>query len=125
MRNKFLGTGQPGYHPLRKIRICLHGLALAMRYDFSVAYKLALSAVVLAVALLMRDTVDVLLVAVATAQMLMAEIFNSALEAVCDYLTAREDRRVAAIKDMAAAAAGLSIAAWVAVLVGEVVLAFM
>lgn len=125
MRNKFLGTGQPGYHPLRKIRICLNGLALAMRYDFSVAYKLVLSAVVLVVAVLLRDTMDVLLVAVATAQMLMAEIFNSALEAVCDYLTAREDRRVAAIKDMAAAAAGLSIAAWVAVLVGEMVLAFM
>ncbi|GAB7082099.1 diacylglycerol kinase [Megalodesulfovibrio paquesii] len=122
MRNKFLGTGQPGYHPLRKIRVCLHGLALAVRYDFSVAYKLGLSAVVLVVAVLLRDTVDVLLVAVATAQMLMAEIFNSALEAVCDYLTAREDRRVGAIKDMAAAAAGLSIAAWVAVLVGEVVL---
>ena len=36
-----------------------------------------------------------------------------------------EDAKIGAIKDMAAAAAGLSIAAWVAVLVGEVVLALV
>ena len=50
MRNKFLGTGEPGYHPLRKLRVVLSGLRYAALYDFSVAYKLVLSAVVLAAA---------------------------------------------------------------------------
>lgn len=120
MRNKFLGTGEPGYHPVRKIKICLRGIALAARYDFSVGYKLVLSVVVLVLAVALRDTADMLLVVVATALMLTAEIFNSALEAVCDYLTEEEDERVGAIKDMAAAAVGMAIAAWVAVIAGEV-----
>ena len=50
MRHKFLGTGDPGYHPLRKLRTVFSGLRYAVVYDFSVAYKLVLSALVLAVA---------------------------------------------------------------------------
>jgi diacylglycerol kinase (ATP) len=54
MRHKFLGTGEPGYHPLRKLRTVFSGLRYAVIYDFSVAYKLLLSTVVLAAAFLMR-----------------------------------------------------------------------
>lgn len=123
MRNKFLGTGEPGYHPLRKLRTCVRGVALAVRYDLSVAYKVVLSVVVLSVSVALRESSDVLLVLLATALMLMGEIFNSALEAMCDFLTAREDPRIAAIKDMAAGAVAISIVAWVVVLVREVILA--
>jgi diacylglycerol kinase (ATP) len=42
MRNKFLGTGEPGFHPFRKIRIMPAGLRFVFRYEFSVAYKLVL-----------------------------------------------------------------------------------
>lgn len=49
MRNKFLGTGEPGYHPIRKLRVIWSGLRSAALYDFSVAYKLVLSAVLLIV----------------------------------------------------------------------------
>ena len=44
MRNKFLGTGTPGYHPVRKVRTVISGLRYAVLYDASVAYKLVLSA---------------------------------------------------------------------------------
>jgi len=54
MRNKFLGIGDPGYHPLRKIKIILAGLWFAVRYEFSVAYKMVFSALVLLLALLFR-----------------------------------------------------------------------
>ena len=47
MRHKFLGIGEPGWHPLRKIATVLSGLRYAVVYDFSVAYKLVLSAIVL------------------------------------------------------------------------------
>jgi diacylglycerol kinase (ATP) len=43
VRNKFLGQGEYGYHPIRKIKVCLSGLRYAIRYDFSVAYKIYLS----------------------------------------------------------------------------------
>jgi hypothetical protein len=49
MRNKFLSTGQSGYHPFRKLKVCLSGLRYAVLYDFSVAYKVILSVLILSV----------------------------------------------------------------------------
>ena len=43
VRNKFLGTGEPGYHPLRKLCTIFAGLRYAVVYDFSVAWKLLIS----------------------------------------------------------------------------------
>ena len=40
MRNKFLGTGEPGYHPLRKVAVVLAGLRCAALHDFSGAARL-------------------------------------------------------------------------------------
>ena len=36
MCNKFLNTGQSGYHPFRKLKVCFSGLRYAVLYDFSV-----------------------------------------------------------------------------------------
>ena len=119
MRNKFLGTGEPGYHPLRKIRTVLSGLRYAVLHDFSVAYKLILSVLVLAAAFAFRQWLDALLVLVATALVLAAELLNSAVEAVCDFLETRENARIRVIKDIAAAAAGLTILVWAVVLAVE------
>jgi diacylglycerol kinase (ATP) len=58
MRNKFLGTGDAGYHPLRKIKVVLAGLRFAVLYDFSVAYKMVLSAFIIALALIFQQWVD-------------------------------------------------------------------
>lgn len=112
MRNKFLGTGEPGYHPWRKIAVIVSGLRFAVLYDVSVAWKVVVSMAALAVTASYETWNDFLIILVATGQMLMAEIFNSAIEAVCDYLRVTEDRRIKAIKDMAAAAAGISILFW-------------
>lgn len=119
MRNKFLGTGEPGYNPVRKLAIMFSGLRFAVVYDLSVAYKVLLSAAVLVFSFAYRAWMDFLLVLVATALMLAAEIFNSALEAVCDYLQTDEDEKIKAIKDMAAAATGVCILAWLLVIVFE------
>jgi diacylglycerol kinase (ATP) len=121
MRHKFLGIGEPGYHPLRKVRTVISGLRYAVVYDFSVAYKLVLSAVVLAAAFAMRAWVDLLLIVVVTALVLVAEILNSAIEALCDFVETRHDPRIKVIKDMAAAAVGISIFAWMVVLAVEAV----
>ncbi len=47
MRHKFLGTGEPGYHPLRKLRTIYSGLRYAVIYDFSVTWKPVFSLLVL------------------------------------------------------------------------------
>ncbi len=54
MRHKFLGTGEPGYHPLKKLRTIGSGLRYAVVYDFSVAWKLVFSLCVLVAALSAR-----------------------------------------------------------------------
>ena len=119
MRHKFLGTGDPGYHPLRKLRTVFSGLRYAVIYDFSVAYKLVLSAVVLAAAIALRAWVDLLLILVVTALVLIAEILNSAIEALCDFVETRHNERIKVIKDVAAAAVGISILVWFVVLIVE------
>jgi diacylglycerol kinase (ATP) len=116
MRHKFLGTGEAGYHPLRKIRTVISGLRYAVLYDWSVTYKLILSVVVLAVAFGARAWVDFLLILVVTAFVLVAEIFNSAIEALCDFVETRHNEKIKVIKDIAAAGVGISIFVWFIVL---------
>jgi diacylglycerol kinase (ATP) len=120
MRNKFLGTGDPGYHPLRKLGTVRSGLRYAVVYDFSVAWKLAASVPVLVAALFLRDWLDGLLIVLATAFVLVAEMFNSAIEALCDFIETRHNEKIAVIKDIAAAAVAVSMLAWLLVLGFEV-----
>ena len=120
MKNKFLGTGDEGYHPLRKFRTVLSGLNYAVKYDFSVTYKFVLSVVVLIVAFAFRGWVDFLMVLVATSLVLMAELFNSAIEALCDFVEERHNEKIKVIKDIAAAAVGVSILLWVIVIGMEI-----
>jgi diacylglycerol kinase (ATP) len=121
MRNQFLGTGEPGYHPLRKIRIVASGLRFAVRYDFSVAYNLVLSTLLLASALAFQEWVDFEMILLATGLVVMAGLFNSAIEAVCDFIEIRQNEMVRAIKDIAAAAVGISIVIGLIVVVSDVV----
>ncbi len=121
MRNKFLGTGEPGYHPIRKLRTIWSGLRFAALYDFSVAYKLAVSTVLLAAAFWARQWVDVLLILLATGLVLIAEMLNSAIEALCDFVETRHDEKIGVIKDIAAAAVGISIAVWAVIVAVEAV----
>lgn len=120
MRNKFLGTGDAGYHPVRKIRTVFSGLRYAVMYDFSVAYKLVLSVAVLVATFMLREWLDFLLILVVTGLVLIAEIFNSAVEALCDFVEVRHNEKIGIIKDMAAAAVGISIFLWAVVLTVEI-----
>ncbi|MFM9882844.1 MAG: diacylglycerol kinase [Burkholderiales bacterium] len=119
MRNKFTGTGQRGYHPLRKFATVVSGLRFAVVHDFSVAYKLVLSVVMLIAVLALRDWIDALLILLATGLVLIAEIFNSAIEAMCDFVEERHNEKIKVIKDVAAAAVGISIVVWAIVLGAE------
>ncbi len=119
MRNKFLGTGEPGYRPLRKLAVIFSGLRYAVLHDFSVLYKVVISLLVMALALWLRDWVDAALILLATGMVVAAELFNTAIEALCDFIETRHNDKIRIIKDVAAAATGLVILAWWIVLALE------
>jgi diacylglycerol kinase len=116
MSNKFRS---PGYHPLRKLNVILSGLYVAIATDFSVAYKVILSVPVLGGSFFFRQWVDVSLILLAMGLMLISELFNSAIEVLCDFVEPQQNDRIRVTKDIAAAAAGLSILVWAAILIIE------
>jgi diacylglycerol kinase (ATP) len=115
MRNKMLGTGEKGYHPMRKFRVIVAGLRYAFA-DFSVLYKTVLSAFMLIPVILYNGWIDASVVLLATGAMIAAEMFNTAIEAVCDYMQSEYDEKIGMIKDVAAAATAVIIGAWMLVM---------
>lgn len=116
MSSKFRKSG---YHPIRKFKVVLSGLQIAVATEFSVAYKVVLSVLVLVIAFSFRQWADLTLIFFATGLMLIAELFNSAIEALCDFWQERPDERIRAIKDISAAAVGISILVWAVTLILE------
>ena len=118
--SKFTDQLRKGFAAGRKLRVFFVGLRTAVAGDLSVMIQMSLSLVVLAVSIWLREWVDVLLIIIVTGYMLSAEIFNTVIETICDYVQPNHDARIGAIKDMAAAATGLSILVWTITLLFEV-----
>lgn len=116
MTNKFRTSG---YHPVRKLKVILSGLHVAVVTDFSVAYKVILSIPVLGGSFFLRQWVDISLILLAMGLMLISELFNSAIEVLCDFVEPQHNKRIGVIKDIAAAATGISIMVWAAILIIE------
>ena len=106
------------FEPLRKWRVALHGLQLAMR-DQAVAYKLVLSLLVIGFNITQRNWIEDCVLLVATALVLSAELINTAIEELCDYVQPEHAPQIGATKDIAAAAVALCSLAWVGVMVFE------
>jgi diacylglycerol kinase (ATP) len=119
MRNKFLGTGEPGYRPVRKIRIVLNGLRFSVLHDASVAYKVVLSLITMGTSYYFKQWIDLMAILIVTGLMLASELFNSAIEAVCDFLVTEENEKIGIIKDISAAATGITILVWLLVMLYE------
>ena len=105
-----------GYHPLRKLRHAWSGIRHAVLLDFSVQYKLVVSVVFLAIAGVFETLFHFLFVLAVTGIMLAAEVFNTVVEAICDYVQPDHDERIRNIKDMAAGATYITIVIWYVVL---------
>ncbi|WFP52264.1 diacylglycerol kinase [Methylomonas sp. EFPC3] len=91
----------------------------AVVYDFSVAYKCVLSVPVLAACFYYRQWLDFLSVFAATGLMLIAEMFNTTIEALCDFVESGHNDKIRIIKDISAAATGIAILIWIAVIGAE------
>ncbi len=109
----------PGYHPIKKIKVVLKGLNSAVITDFSVAYKLVLSIPILIISCVLYRWVDLSIILLATGMMLFAELFNSAIENLCDFVEPQQNSQIGTIKDIAAAATGIAIFVWAAILIIE------
>jgi len=121
MKNKFLDTGEHGYHPLQKFKIILSGLRYAVIYDFSVMYKIIISILIFIPVVIFREWLDASLIILATGVMLAAEMFNSAIEAICDFMETRHNEKIKIIKDIAASATGVTIFVWIVVICIEAI----
>ncbi|MCD8545209.1 diacylglycerol kinase [Sulfurospirillum sp. hDNRA2] len=121
MKNKFLNTGEYGYHPLRKFKIILSGLRYAVIYDFSVMYKIIISILIFIPVVIFKEWLDASLIILATGVMLAAEMFNSAIEAICDFMETRHNEKIKIIKDIAASATGVTIFVWIVVICIEAI----
>ena len=67
----------------------------------------------------LQEWVDVSLILLALGLMLISELFNSAIEVLCDFVEPRHNDRIRVIKDISAAAAGVSILVWILILLVE------
>ena len=119
MRNKMLGTGEKGYSLKRKMRVIYSGLKYAVA-DFSVMYKTLFSAILLVPVIIYNGWIDSSIIILATAFMISSEMFNTAIEAICDYMQSNFDEKIGMIKDVAAAATAISILAWIIVVTIEI-----
>ena len=118
MKNKFSGDSEKGFHPIRKVKIILSGLRFAM-VDTAVSYKIVLSVLVIVPSLFLHQWLDTSIIILATAMMVSAEMFNTAIEAACDYMQSEFDPKIGIIKDVSAAATSIAILAWLIVLAVE------
>lgn len=111
--------GQPF---IRRVGFALHGLRLAVQREGSLRSHLLAAAAVLLVLLLIRPApLWWALLALAVGLVLVAELVNSALEALIDHLHPERHPEIGAAKDIAAGAA--LVASGIAVLVGLAFLA--
>ncbi len=115
MNDRPTGSGGWSGYPARKIKTVFRGLWFALHYEVNLFYKLGLSFIVLFLSFYFRDLVDVMVIVAVTAQALTAEIFNTAVEALCDFVEPRENEKIGIIKDISSAAVGVTTAAWILV----------
>lgn len=116
MREKNFRSRQSGYHPLRKIWTAFLGLRHAVMLDLSVQYKVWVSLAFLTLTAVFETVFHFLFVLAVTGAMLTAEIFNTAVEELCDYIQPDHDERIKQIKDMAAGATSIALVIWYVVL---------
>jgi diacylglycerol kinase len=109
------------FNPKDKLRVFGAGMRFAISHDRNVAVQIAISLAVLAVTFWLREWFDFVLIMIVTGNVLVFEMLNTAVEAICDYIEPDYDPQIGAIKDVAAAATGIAMFVWVIVILYEVV----
>ncbi|MCC6144847.1 MAG: diacylglycerol kinase [Candidatus Hydrogenedentes bacterium] len=106
-------------YPIRKFKTFLSGMRYAVS-DFVVLYKVVVAIIVVAATYSFREWVDFLVVLVATSQVIVVELVNTAIEQLCDFVEPEKNEAIRKTKDIAAAAASIAMSMWVLVIVYQV-----
>ncbi len=114
-------TSWKRFDPKDKLRVFVAGLRFAATHDRNVAVQIGISLVVLAVTFGLSEWFDFVLILIVTGNVLVFEMLNTVVEAICDYIQPNHDPRIGAIKDVAAAATGIAMFVWVTVIGYEVI----
>jgi diacylglycerol kinase (ATP) len=115
----FLKYDAKAPYPIRKFKTFLSGMRYAVS-DFVVLYKVVVAIIVVAATYGFREWVDFLVVLVATSQVIVAELVNTAIEQLCDFIEPREHEAIRKTKDIAAAAASIAMSVWVIVILYQI-----
>ncbi|MBV7339203.1 diacylglycerol kinase [Chloroflexi bacterium TSY] len=107
------------FDPQDMVRVSLAGLRFAISHDRNVAIQMFVTITVLLLAFWLRQWFDFVLLLIVTGHMLVTEMVNTAIEAICDYIQPDYDPRIGLIKDIAAAASGIAIVIWVVTIIYE------
>ncbi len=92
-------------HRLHNFRYALRGIGIAWREEFNFRVQVVLSAIALLAGWYLRITAfEWRAILLLIALVLTAELFNTALEELCDKFSAEHDPRIGKIKDLAAGA---------------------
>jgi diacylglycerol kinase (ATP) len=94
-------------------------------HDYSVAYKVVLSVITMVTSYHFKQWIDLMAILIVTGMMMVSELFNSSIEAICDFLVTEENEKIGIIKDISAAAAGIAILVWLLVMLYEYYQIFM
>lgn len=109
------------FNPQDKLRVFGAGLRFAVANDRNVAIQIGISLLMMAIAFWLRAWFDFVLIMIVTGHVVVFEMFNTAVEAICDYIQPKHDPRIGAIKDVAAAATGIAMLVWLFVIVYELI----
>lgn len=119
MKDKFFGTPDFRFRPLKKLTIMANGIRYGIGHEISFVYEVVLSVIVLFFSFYFLRWVDVMILIICTGQVLAAELFNTAIEAMCDFQESRENQKIGIIKDLSATAVGISVAVWATAIIYE------
>lgn len=117
--SNYKGPDQADFYPVRKLRVFAKGMHFAAFNNVAMAYKIVVAVIAMGLGFFFRDWLDLAVILIATAVILETELMNSAVEGLADYIQPDEDPRIGKIKDMAAAAAGISMLVWVLIMIYE------
>ncbi|MEZ4615911.1 MAG: diacylglycerol kinase [Caldilineaceae bacterium] len=112
------------FSPQDKVRVFVAGVRFAVLHDHNVAIQMAISISVMALAFWLRAWFDFVLIMIVTGNIVVFEMLNTAVEAICDYIQPKHDPRIGAIKDLAAAATGIALIIWIVVILYEILRIF-
>ncbi len=94
----------------------LNGVKEAIIHDWDVRWKVLVSVLFLIISGLIHSLIFFLMVLTASTLIVMAEMINTVIEMICDFIEPNHNRTIGRIKDMAAGVVAVAFSVWIVVL---------